>query len=191
MADVITCPQCQRRLTLPDEYRGKEVRCPACRTSFPSVPAGNAVNEEIPFVIPVDVPPGWNRAETAPALAPLNLEGAPSRRPKKKAGSSSWAVALAVLVMVGGGLMVFGGILFLIANSNNSRSPQSKQRVFADDTRERQAVLDAFHAQAPVPEDEIAAQVRPVLDALRATCASASIAKPSSPVSMATASSTS
>ena len=162
MADVISCPQCQRRLNLPDECRGQDVRCPSCRTTFSSLPMAAPVEEEIPFVIPVEVPAGWDGAEVSP---PLALD--PSRRTRrKKAGSSGWAVALAVIVMIGGGLTVFAGILFMIDSDRPPPAP-SRPPFFADDTAERQAALAAFHAQAPVPEDQVMAEVRPVLDTLR------------------------
>lgn len=165
MADVITCPQCQRRLALPDEHRGREVCCPSCRTSFSSAAPGD---EEIPFVIPVETPPGWTPpADTSPARMPERTPRAPAPA-KKKTGVNGWAVALAAVVMVGGGLVVFGGILYLIASdSNPRRSSPSRRQTFVDDRRERQAVLDAFNVQPQVPENEIFAEVRPAIDAVQ------------------------
>jgi predicted Zn finger-like uncharacterized protein len=44
MAILIKCPSCERRLRVPDELLGKNVRCPSCQTTFtgaaePSAPA--------------------------------------------------------------------------------------------------------------------------------------------------------
>lgn len=154
MADVIICPQCQRRLHLPDEYRGKEVRCPSCRNTFASMPAAERPEEaEIPFVIPVEVPPGW----TPPR------EIARPRPRKKPSKANGWIVACGILVIVGGALVIFAGILYLSAD--NQKPPFNSTRFDVEDER-RQAMIDAFHAQPPVPEEAIANEVRPTLDAL-------------------------
>jgi predicted Zn finger-like uncharacterized protein len=34
MPDVITCPKCDRKLRVPDELMGQEVKCPTCSTTF-------------------------------------------------------------------------------------------------------------------------------------------------------------
>src|SRR5262245_22200619 len=34
MAVSITCPECQKRLTVSAETVGKNIRCPACKASF-------------------------------------------------------------------------------------------------------------------------------------------------------------
>jgi Domain of unknown function (DUF4328) len=41
MPTTCPCPSCGRQLSVPDEYREREVRCPSCSTAFvPTVPAG-------------------------------------------------------------------------------------------------------------------------------------------------------
>jgi uncharacterized paraquat-inducible protein A len=55
MADIIDCPSCGRRLKLPGDLLGQDVRCPACDKMFTA-----AVNVEPPpvplAVLPVDSP---------------------------------------------------------------------------------------------------------------------------------------
>jgi predicted Zn finger-like uncharacterized protein len=34
MPDLIYCPQCERQLRVPDELRGRSVKCPTCGTIF-------------------------------------------------------------------------------------------------------------------------------------------------------------
>jgi hypothetical protein len=34
MAEIITCPHCQRKLNLQEEYLGQTVQCPACSEQF-------------------------------------------------------------------------------------------------------------------------------------------------------------
>src|SRR5437868_168959 len=38
MADITTCPNCQRKLQLPDQADGQEVQCPACGETFTPEP---------------------------------------------------------------------------------------------------------------------------------------------------------
>jgi predicted Zn finger-like uncharacterized protein len=34
MAEIVNCPQCDRKLRVPDELLGKKVKCPTCGTTF-------------------------------------------------------------------------------------------------------------------------------------------------------------
>jgi predicted Zn finger-like uncharacterized protein len=34
MPDLMNCPQCERRVRVPDELRGRSVKCPTCGTVF-------------------------------------------------------------------------------------------------------------------------------------------------------------
>lgn len=48
MAEIVACPNCQRKLQAPEEYLGQRVQCPECRQQFtaclqpPSAPAPSA-----------------------------------------------------------------------------------------------------------------------------------------------------
>lgn len=42
MSEVVSCPECQRRLAVPAELLGRSVRCPSCGATFPAQPASSA-----------------------------------------------------------------------------------------------------------------------------------------------------
>jgi hypothetical protein len=54
MPEVVTCPSCERKLRLPDDLLGQEVKCPTCGTTFlgevskpkPRVPEKKSDEEE-------------------------------------------------------------------------------------------------------------------------------------------------
>ncbi len=56
MKEIISCPSCQKKLQLPEEYLGKTVQCPGCKSSFtaqrgggkPEQAAGPPPEEEEP-----------------------------------------------------------------------------------------------------------------------------------------------
>lgn len=71
MADVISCPACQRKLQVPESYYGQVVQCPECRHTFLAQPLG-AAGTPVPPPAPVPVP-----VPTGPAAEPTS---APRRR---------------------------------------------------------------------------------------------------------------
>src|SRR5207247_8871749 len=62
MPETLTCPECHRKVRLPDHLIGKRVKCPSCGGTFTatpattSVPAIAAVPEPAPFE-PMTAPP--------------------------------------------------------------------------------------------------------------------------------------
>lgn len=71
MPEIISCPQCQRKLQLPDELMNQTVRCPSCATEFVAQPGEAA---------PPPLPP--NSSLPAPyEQAPPSYEDQPRRRP--------------------------------------------------------------------------------------------------------------
>jgi hypothetical protein len=46
MLEITTCPDCDKKLRLPDRYVGKKCRCPGCRVTFVAQP--DAVEDEAP-----------------------------------------------------------------------------------------------------------------------------------------------
>jgi tetratricopeptide (TPR) repeat protein/DNA-directed RNA polymerase subunit RPC12/RpoP len=151
MADVITCPRCQRRLHLPEEHRGREVRCPSCHTKFLS---SVEADPGIPWVIPVDVP--------ATAQTPTRVG---NRQARSTVGPLVIALLATVVVVV-----VAGGVFVLV--SAQRQGALSARRAADEDAALRQDMIDAFRDQRPLAEDEIAAEVRPLFtdlgEALRA-----------------------
>jgi hypothetical protein len=72
MSSVITCPKCQNRLAVPEQFQGKAVRCPKCRAVIP--PAASQPVEEAVAVEPVPTRKAGTAAKSAPAKgAPVGL----------------------------------------------------------------------------------------------------------------------
>jgi hypothetical protein len=42
MAEIVTCPSCQRRLNVPGELAGQQVKCPTCAATFTALTPGSA-----------------------------------------------------------------------------------------------------------------------------------------------------
>jgi predicted Zn finger-like uncharacterized protein len=59
MAEIVNCPQCDRKLRVPDELLGKKVKCPTC---------GNTFNAEVEELSPA--PPPAPRPEPRSPLGP-------------------------------------------------------------------------------------------------------------------------
>ncbi len=57
MAEITSCPECQRQVKIPETLIGKMVKCPSCQATFrassPSQTAGVAAVEEPAFQEPV------------------------------------------------------------------------------------------------------------------------------------------
>jgi predicted Zn finger-like uncharacterized protein len=70
MPEIVTCPQCDRSLRVPDELMGKQVKCPTCGTTFAAGGGG----------APGGAPPG-PRLPAEPPRAPADaFEEEPSSR---------------------------------------------------------------------------------------------------------------
>jgi hypothetical protein len=54
MAEIISCPNCQRKLQVPQQYLGQKVQCPDCRHMFT---AGTAASAEAPPASTPSAPP--------------------------------------------------------------------------------------------------------------------------------------
>jgi predicted Zn finger-like uncharacterized protein len=72
MPETTNCPQCQRRLRVPDELIGQQVKCPSCENVFTALSGGDAT----PPPVPVD------EAEQQPEPAPV----AKPRRARREDG---------------------------------------------------------------------------------------------------------
>src|SRR5438445_8074448 len=58
MPAVIDCPSCNRKLNLPDDLLGREVRCPGCKFTFTVTPASEmAVPPLRPVLVREEAPP--------------------------------------------------------------------------------------------------------------------------------------
>src|SRR5258707_1005708 len=45
MPEVVTCPQCERQLRVPDELVGQRVKCPTCGTNFTATVSGSTAKQ--------------------------------------------------------------------------------------------------------------------------------------------------
>src|SRR4051794_3050512 len=68
MADIITCPACQRKLQVPETFLGQTVQCPECRHTFvagsDAAPAtGVQASAPPPAPSSAGPPPAWQEPE--------------------------------------------------------------------------------------------------------------------------------
>jgi hypothetical protein len=56
MPEIVTCPDCQRTLRVPDNLLGKKVKCPGCQGMFTAA-AGNGASASAGVVRPPELPP--------------------------------------------------------------------------------------------------------------------------------------
>ena len=81
MPTVVDCPQCRRKLRVPDQLLGKTVKCPACQTVFTAA-AQLPPRKDQPA--PKEQPPG-PQVETDPTLQlELDEDPQPARFSKRK-----------------------------------------------------------------------------------------------------------
>jgi hypothetical protein len=109
MPILTPCPGCGKQYQLPDEMRGRKVRCPKCAETL--LVGGAAAEEEIPEVLPADgergddpLPQRPGRVSAPCPAAPAPRGGAPPVPAKSKTG---------ILLLVGG--LVVGVLMLLCA----------------------------------------------------------------------------
>lgn len=62
MAEIISCPNCQRKVQVPETYLGKLVRCPECKHEFVAGSASTGVQSAAPPPVPtLPEPPPTSR----------------------------------------------------------------------------------------------------------------------------------
>jgi predicted Zn finger-like uncharacterized protein len=81
MSDVVNCPQCERKLRVPEELLGKKVKCPTCGNTFTA--------EAGPAGAPPSPPPPPPAEEERPSRRPpsdedVQEEDRPSRRGSRR-----------------------------------------------------------------------------------------------------------
>ncbi len=157
MPEIVSCPECERKLACPREYVGRKVRCPGCSGLFKAAPGPD--DDEVADVRrgPRTAPGRDERIGTAPAgrgparlrdeeededhPRPYDNEGGP-RPDKERQGwkmtrlgwmfvsLAGWAKLGYWLVMVLGIsllLLIVGTALFTAASSASSGDPRSMQ----------------------------------------------------------------
>src|SRR5262245_40219844 len=59
MPERVSCPKCQSQLDLPDDSRGREIRCPACAGIFVhGAPTDSTSQPRLSAAAPTEVQPG-------------------------------------------------------------------------------------------------------------------------------------
>src|SRR6516162_9166111 len=81
----LLCPNCQKKLTVPEQYAGQIMRCPLCQGTFnvPAIPSTVAAEaaEPIGFGTPPPKPETYGVAPEAGAAAASTLPPISSERP--------------------------------------------------------------------------------------------------------------
>jgi hypothetical protein len=151
MPEIITCPQCQRRLLLPENLQGQPIQCPTCQARFEA---------DLPTVLPADViateptPTSTNVPPTPPAN-PFHFDVPAAPRKRRNGIGLPAIVAGVVLVLIAVGL------------SSNFEWLNRRRTPVLEDPAARQAeVRQAFQDGPPLAENEIAAALQPVFDDL-------------------------
>lgn len=72
MAEIISCPSCQRKLQVPETFYGQTVQCPECRQTFTAQPPPTTGVQPPPALLPLPLP-------LPPAPPPADP---PRRRPR-------------------------------------------------------------------------------------------------------------
>ncbi len=67
MADIISCPACQRKLQVPEAFYGQMVQCPECRHMFTAAAPSTGVQPNAPPPSPPSAVPDW---QAPPARGP-------------------------------------------------------------------------------------------------------------------------
>ncbi len=152
VSSIIRCPECKRKLNLPEAMAGKSFRCPACKSIIPPMPKSRPAASELESDEP-DAPTPSRLVKTRDAAVPprrrppqdeeaeedTELEEArPARekplrknRPKRKKSSAGLIIGL-----VAGGVMLLllvlgvgGGVLWYFLR--NKTIPQSEWQTFS------------------------------------------------------------
>lgn len=82
MPEIVNCPQCDRKLRVPDNLLGQAVKCPTCGTTFTATPS-SAPPEPPPFSAPpppMDAPPPPPPPGPPPMPPPMPTPGELERR---------------------------------------------------------------------------------------------------------------
>jgi predicted Zn finger-like uncharacterized protein len=129
MAEIVNCPQCDRKLRVPDDLLGKKVKCPTCGQMFtaeaaePAIPvAPDPEPEPEPEArSPLGPPPGVAR----PRANQNDYEDQPRRRPLARPRRErvdtqphrgSLILVLGILGIVA--CQIFGPVAWLMANND-------------------------------------------------------------------------
>ena len=66
MAEIVSCPACERTLQVPESYFGQTVQCPECKHTFAAAPASAAPRAAPPAVPEAGRVPEWDKPPDKP-----------------------------------------------------------------------------------------------------------------------------
>ncbi len=160
MADIISCPSCQRRLHLPDEFVGQEVECPSCQTRFiaGAPPAVRAESESDPGI---ESSEQARRRLRHTRSGPLYLtDRTDASLPSRSGHRLAWLLGGLVTVVV-----LAAGIVFSLTREPEPlrMRVEDDPRKQAEDEERRRDVAEAFAQQKPLEPAEIAEEIKPLL----------------------------
>lgn len=172
MPEIITCPDCRRRLVLPDGLHGQSIQCPSCKARFQAAGPPPTIPAEVLEVLPLSpapppavpaLPPAapvpsaretwidWDK----PAADPLRFDTSTPVRKKPR----RW----------GPGTIVIGAflILFLVGFLSGLRNDLFRKKDILDDPEARR--LEAMQAfRNPPVQGEMADSLKVLFDDLGA-----------------------
>ena len=84
MPEVVNCPQCDRKLRVPEELLGKKVKCPTCGNTFTATAGAAVAGESAPAPPPPPPPQEAPRPAGPKGDFDFQEEERPSRRPQER-----------------------------------------------------------------------------------------------------------
>jgi hypothetical protein len=120
MSVTIACPTCNRKIRMPENLAGRQVKCPACNAPFivPEIPAAPDPPVETLPVAPIDEPPPF---EAADATDGAGFHAA-ARRPRRASGGFGdflafrtmiTPVVIQILFWIYVGLFILAGLYWI------------------------------------------------------------------------------
>ncbi len=159
MPEIIICPHCQRKLRLPEEFLGKRVQCPSCKSQFPAdqyaAPARIARKRDEP------VQSNWGPRDKSWEECPDFR----SRKPRRQRRGPALALWLAVAGGIGLPALFF--VLLAWQPWAPRKLPEPKRAAVPEnDEQRRKEIREALRQQKPLAAAEIAQELRPFFESL-------------------------
>jgi LSD1 subclass zinc finger protein len=159
MSQIVVCPNCQRRLRLPEGCGSQEVRCPACQATFVAeAPQPVAVVVPIPDDEPIEDRDDSQRRKDV-------LRTRRRSRDKLSAPAGKGRFLIGLVGLVAGGVVA---VVLLVLQA--IPPPPNRAIVWEDPMQRRQELVDAFREQNPPPADGASREFKPLFDELGAAC---------------------
>ena len=117
---AIACPNCHKKLNVPEKYAGRSAKCPACQKPFP-----------VEFPKTSEEPPVTTVHDAVPPAVPAALPSQSKQRTAFLAGNASRIAAVLpdkkAMGIIGGAILV--GILVIVLISSGALTPSENKMV--------------------------------------------------------------